>query len=202
MRKSLVIWGIIVLIIVIIVGIAGCLVGSFLPWPIAATPTPTRTIVVNIEQIRQQAELATVQYNLSTDVTAANVPDDLRKYFGVKEEIVLIAYGQVVAGFDLSTLGPDDLWVDGTRVQLHLPAPKILYSRLDNERTHVVYYKGSWIISRDPNLEGRARQQAESLMVQAALESGILEQAGKYGQLFFSNWFYSMGFTEVRVIVD
>jgi len=202
MRKSLVIWGIIVLIIVIIVGIAGCLVGSFLPWPIAATPTPTRTIVVNIEQIRQQAELATVQYNLSTDVTAANVPDDLRKYFGVKEEIVLIAYGQVVAGFDLSTLGPDDLWVDGTRVQLHLPAPKILYSRLDNERTHVVYYKGSWIINRDPNLEGRARQQAESLMVQAALESGILEQAGKYGQLFFSNWFYSMGFTEVRVIVD
>ncbi len=202
MRTSLLTWGIIVLVIVIIVGIAGCLVGSFLPWPTAATPTPTRTIVVNIEQIRQQAELATVQYNLSTDVTAANVPDDLRKYFGVKEEIVLIAYGQVVAGFDLSTLGPDDLWVDGTRVQLHLPAPKILYSRLDNERTHVVYYKGSWIINRDPNLEGRARQQAESLMVQAALESGILEQAGKYGQLFFSNWFYSMGFTEVRVIVD
>lgn len=202
MSKGLVIWGVIVLVIIVIVGSAGCLIGAMMNWPSVATPTPTRTIVVNIEQVRQVAELATVKTTLSTDVTAVNVPEDVRQIFGVKEEIVLIAYGEVAAGFDLSTLGPNDLWVDGTRVQLHLPAPKILYTRLDNERTHVVYYKSTWFIEKDPNLGDRARQEAEALIQKAALESGILEQAARYGELFFTNWFYSMGFTEVRVVVD
>ncbi len=202
MRRDLLIWGIVVLVIMLIVSAAACLIGSMIPWPATAAPTPTRTIVVNIEQIRQQAELATVKYAMSTDITSTRVPADIRKEFGVKEEIVLIAYGEAAAGFDLSQLGPDDLWVDGTRVQLHLPAPKILYVRLDNERTHVVYYNKSWLIDRDLNLEGDARLEAEEKMRQAALESNVLERAGEYGQLFFSNWFYSMGFTDVQVIID
>ncbi|MBN1933350.1 MAG: DUF4230 domain-containing protein [Anaerolineae bacterium] len=202
MRRELLIWGIIVLAIVLVVSVAACLVGTLIPWPAAARPTPTRTIVINIEEIRQQAELATVKYTLSTDITSTRVPDDIRKELGVKEEIVLIAYGEVAAGFDLSKLGPDDLWVDGTRVQLRLPAPEILYVRLDNERTHVVYYNKSWFIERDLGLEGAARLEAEEKMHQAALESGVLQQASGYGQIFFSNWFYSMGFTNVQVVVE
>jgi hypothetical protein len=161
-------------------------------------PPPT----VNIEEIRQASELATVKYTLSTDVTSARVPDDIRQVFGVKEEIVLIAYGEVVAGFDLGKLRETDLWTDGTRVQLHLPAPEILYVRLDNERTHVVYYKKSWLIDHDLNLEGEARLEAERIIRQAALESDVLQRANEHGQLFFSNWFYSLGFTEVRIVVD
>ncbi|MBN1579183.1 MAG: DUF4230 domain-containing protein [Anaerolineae bacterium] len=202
MRKDLLIWGVVVLIVVLLVSIAACLIGVFVPWSPAPAPTPTRSIVVNIEQIRQQAELATVKYTLSTDITSTHVPDDIRKELGVKEEIVLIAYGEVAAGFDLGKLEEGDLWMDGTRVQLHLPAPELLYVRLDNERTHVVYYNKSWLIGRDLGLEGAARLEAEEKMRQAALESGVLAQAGEYGQLFFENWFYSMGFTTVQVIVD
>ncbi len=202
MRKEMFVWGVVALAIVSLVSVAGCLIGTFIPWSPAAAPTPTRSIVVNIEQIRQQAELATVKYTLSTDITSTHVPDDIRKELGVKEEIVLIAYGEVAAGFDLDKLGDGDLWVDGARVQLHLPAPEILYVRLDNERTHVVYYKKSWLIERDLGLEGAARLEAETKMTQAALESDVLARAGEYGRLFFENWFYSMGFTEVQVIVD
>lgn len=202
MRRELIIWSIVALAVLVVVSVAACLIGAFIPWTPAATPTPTRSIVVNIEDIRQQAELATVKYALSADVTSTRVPDDIRKELGVKEEVVLIAYGEAAAGFDLSELKEGDLWMDGTRVQLHLPAPKILYTRLDNEKTHVVYYNKSWLIERDPTLEGQARQQAEEIITQAAMESGILPRASEYGQLFFENWFYSMGFTEVRVIVD
>jgi hypothetical protein len=166
------------------------------------TPTPVPPPVVNIEQIRQVAELATVKQTLSTDITSTHVPDDVRQLFGVKEEIVLIAYGEVAAGFDLSVLDADDFWTDGTRVQLHLPAPQILYTRLDNERTHVVYYAKSWFVDHDLNLEGQARSQAEQAIQQAALESQMLEQASAYGQMFFSNWLYSMGYTKVQVIID
>jgi hypothetical protein len=204
-RRGSFTWGIVALIVIAIASAASCSVGYAAfkafrtPTP---TPTPTRAVVVNIEQIRQQAELATVKYTLSTDITSARVPDDIRKEFGVKEEIVLIAYGEVAAGFDLGKLDQDALWMEGTRVQLHLPAPEILYVKLDNERTHVVYYEKSWFIDHDLDIEGKARQEAEESIRQAALESEVLQRAREYGQLFFENWFYSMGFAEVRVIVD
>ncbi len=203
MRKDLLIWGIIVLFIVILVSISACVVGALLPRPQIVPPTATPLApIVNIEQIRQAAELSTVKYTLSTDVTSTRVPEDIRREFGVKEEIVLIAYGEVAAGFDLSRLQEGDLWSDGSRVQLHLPPPQILYVRLDNERTHVVYYQKSWFIDRDLGLESRTRQEAEEIIRQAALEGELLAQARRYGQLFFENWFYTMGFTEVKVIID
>ena len=203
MRRPLVIGGIILLVIILIVAAAAAWLGfQIARKAVPPTPTPIPPPIVSIEEIRQAAELATVKYTLSTDITSTRVPDDIRQLFGVKEEIVLIAYGEVAAGFDLSELEEGDLWTDGTRVQLHLPAPKILYTRLNNERTHVVYYNKSWFIDHDVNLEGQARQEAEFTIQQAALEGEILQRAGEYGQLFFTNWFYSMGFTEVQVVIN
>jgi hypothetical protein len=203
MRRLLIVAAIILMFIILIVAAAAGLLGYQIATRAAPpTPTPVPPPIVSIEQIRQAAELATVKYTLSTDITATNVPDDVRQLLGVREEIVLIAYGQVAAGFDLSELGQQDLWTDGTRVQLHLPAPKILYTRLDTERTHVVYYKKSWLIEHDVNLQGQALQEAEYAIQQAALDGEVLERASEYGKLFFTNWFYSTGFTEVQVVVD
>jgi hypothetical protein len=56
-------------------------------------------------------------------------------------------------------------------------------------------------MQRDISMEARSREEAEKAIREAALESDILEQASKYGELFFSNWLRSMGFTEVQVIV-
>ena len=191
MRRLLIIAAVILLIIILIVAAAAGLLGYQIATRAAPpTPTPVPPPIVSVEQIRQVAELATVKYTLSTDITATNVPDDVRQLLNVKEEIVLIAYGEVAAGFDLGKLSKEDLWMDGTRVQLHLPAPEILYVRLDNERTHAVYYSRSWFIDRDLNLEGETRLEAEKVLHQAALESDLLQRAGEYGQLFFSNWFY------------
>jgi hypothetical protein len=203
MRKVLIVGGIALVVVLVGASVAACWLGvEFARRAIPPTPTPVPPPVVNVEQIRQAAELATVKYAFSTDITSTRVPEDIRRYFGVKEEIVLIAYGEVAAGYDLSQLGEGDLWMDGTRVQLHLPAPQILYTRLDSDRTHVLYHQKSWLVDHDYLLEGRARQSAEEAILQAALDSDLLAQAGQYGQLFFTNWFYSMGFTEVRVVID
>ncbi len=203
MGKVWAVVGITFLVVVLIVGAAACWAGFEAARRLAPpTPTPLPPPVVNVEQIRQAAELATVKQTLSTDIASTQVPSDIRQYLGVKEELVLIAYGEVAAGFDLSDLEEGDLWMDDTRVQLHLPAPQILYTRLDSERTHVVYYQKSWLVEHDLDLEGQARAEAEQVIERAALDSEILTQASEYGQLFFSNWFYSMGFTEVRVVVD
>lgn len=203
-EQEWVIWTVALAGVIIVTSMLSCIAGYVLPpflrrSPITPTPAwapPTITTIQNV------AELAAVRYLLSTEASGTHVPEDIRRSLGIREEIMLIAHGEVVAGFDLSELSSADLWVDGTRIQLHLPAPKILYVRLDSERTRVVYYAKSWLIERDLNLESRARQQAEELLRQAALEGDILSHAAEYGQLYYSDWLHQMGFTEVQVIVN
>jgi len=170
------------------------------------TPTPlTREIITvkppTIQEIQQMAELSTVKFGLTAEVADERVPDDFRANLGIKEELLLLAYGEVAAGFDLGKMDDGDIWVDGTRIQLQLPSPEILYSRLDPERTRVIYYKKSILMQRDIAMEGKAREEAEKAIREAALQGDILDHAEKYGELFFANWLRSMGFTEVQVVV-
>ena len=166
------------------------------------TVTPTPAPVVTITGIRRLAELATVEYQSVAEIQNERVPDDFRQYLGIKEQVLLLAYGEVKAGFDLSRLSEEDLWTDGTRVQLHLPPPEILSTSIDYDRTHAVYHRGTLLMSRDINWEGEIFETAQDSIRQGAIEAGILEDAAQYGQLYFENFLRSLGFTEVQVVVD
>ena len=124
-------------------------------------------------------------------------------FLGTKERILILTYGEVRAGFDLSELKEENLWTDGERVRLVLPAPKILNSSLDFERTHIVYYENNLLLEdNNPNLQGDALAQAKEVIEQSALEAGILNQANDFGQIYFENFLYSLGFKDVEVVVD
>jgi len=147
------------------------------PPPPPPTVTPTNEIDVTVWDIRPIAELATIEYQAVAEIQDERVPDDFRQYLGIKEQVLLLAYGEVKAGFDLSKLSEEDLWTDGTRAQLHLPPPEILW-------------------------EGEIYDTAQDSIRQGAIEAGILEDAARYGQLYYENFLRSLGFTEVQVIVD
>lgn len=206
-RRDGFLWGVLVAGIIMILSAASCAIGFVvLPPILVPTPTPTPPIGIQVRnltvrEIQSMAELATVKYSLTAEVSDVRVPEDLRRQLGVQEEMLLLAYGEVAAGFDLDKLRDEDLWIDGTRAQLHLPAPEILYSKLDTTRTRVIYYQKSLFIQRDISMEARAREEAEKAIREEALETDILEHASTYGELFFSNWLRSLGFTEVRIIV-
>jgi hypothetical protein len=197
--------------ILLVASIAGaCVIGWFGKdvrdrlRPPTPTPSITERITIKpptVQEIQQMAELSTVKFTLSAEITDERVPDDFRADLGVKEELLLLAYGEVAAGFDLSKMDQDDIWVDGARIQLTLPPAEILYSRLDTERTRVVYYQKSILLRHDVSMEGNARREAEQAIRDAALQQDILDHASKYGELFFANWLRSMGFTEVQVVV-
>ncbi|MEW5960936.1 MAG: DUF4230 domain-containing protein, partial [Chloroflexota bacterium] len=111
--------------------------------------------------------------------------------------------GDVQAGFDLDKLNEDSLWTDGRRVRLVLPAPEILSTSIDFDRTHIVYYENNIILDdNNPNLQGEALAQATDAIEKAALESGILTQANEFGRVYYERFLYSLGFTEVEVVVD
>jgi hypothetical protein len=211
-RHQFLVWAIIALAALAGIGSIAFLVGRLSQSSASATPsvvvvptnTPLPPPIVTIQGIKSKAELATVEYSTVTEIYSENLPQSwLDEFLGTKERLLMLVYGNVQAGFDLEKFKEEDLWTDGTRVRLVLPAPEILNSSIDFERTHIVFYENSLILEKnDPNLQGDALAQAKGSIEQAALEEGILNKANEYGQLYFENFLYSLGFTDVEVVVD
>jgi hypothetical protein len=115
------------------------------------------------------------------------------------DKLLLVAEGEVVAGFDLTKVRAGDIVVVGTAVTLTLSPPEILYTRVDNERTFVYERDTGLLRNPDPDLETQARRMAEEKLTNWALDRGILEDAKKYGRSYLENFLRSLGFTQVNV---
>lgn len=165
------------------------------------TPTPTPP-VITILGLSEIAELATVEIRSVAEVKEERVPADLRQYLGGRESLLMLVYGNVKIGFDLSKVEEGDLWTDGARVQLRLPPPEILSTTIDFDKTHIVDYERSFFVGNDPNLQAAVLERATQSLQQAAIEAEGLETAKRFGKLFFENYLRSLGFEEVRVETD
>lgn len=195
-----------------IAGIAAIafLVGRIFPPALPPTPTPLPTDtplpppVITIQGIKGQARLSTVEFNTVAEIYRENVPEGwLDSVLGTKERLLMLVYGQVQAGFDLEKLSAENLWVEGQQVRLVLPAPEILSSSIDFDRTHIVYYENNLLLEKNnPNLQGEALAAAQQAIQQAALEQGALGKANQYGKLYYENFLRSLGFIQVEVVVN
>jgi len=168
------------------------------------TRTPLPPPVVSIREIKGQAELSTVEYSTVTEVYNETAAEGLvDEFFGNKEQLLMLVYGDINAGFNLEKLTEDNLWTDGEQARLILPAPEILNSSINFDRTHIVFYENDLILdSNNPNLQGEALKRAKSAIKEAALQDGILDRANEHGKLYFENFLRSLGFTDVEVVVD
>jgi hypothetical protein len=140
------------------------------------TPTVLPDPVTIVREIRALSRLETIQYTIEKVITAETGQGALSFLFG--DRILFVAHGIVIAGVDLSKLEPDDVWVDeGGRVYIRLPEAEIFVATLDNENSYVYDRQRGFLTAGDINLETTARQVAEEVILEAALEDGILEQA-------------------------
>lgn len=175
------------------------------PPPPTATPLPTPPPpVVTIQSIKAQAKLSTIEYNTVTEIYREEVPEGwFDELLGTKERLLMLVYGDVQAGFDLEKLKEEDLWTDGKRVRLVLPAPEILSTSIDFDRTHIVYYENNLILEdNNPNLQGEALEEAQKAIEEAALKEKILDKANTHGKLYYENFLRSLGFTDVEVVTN
>jgi len=164
------------------------------------TSTPTPTPIAVITGINAFGRLETVQYTMRDIVRIEDEPSGLLERL-FRDRLMLIAEGEVVAGFDLAKVTEDDIVVLGTTVLIFLPPPEILYSRIDNEKTFV-YERETGLLRRpDPELETTARRLAEKQLVSWALERDILDKAEETGVIYLENFLRSLGFTQIRVEV-
>lgn len=209
-QRQYLVWGGIATAALIGIALIAFFVGRLFPpdLPPTATPLPTSTPlpppVVTIQSIKAQAKLSTIEYNTVTEIYREEVPEGwFNELLGTRERLLMLVYGDVQAGFDLKKLEEGDLWTDGKRVRLVLPAPEILSASIDFDRTHIVYYENNLILeNNNPNLQGEALKEAQKAIEEAALKEGILDKANNHGKLYYENFLRSLGFTEVEVVTN
>jgi hypothetical protein len=163
---------------------------------VEATPAILPSPAMIVQEIRSEPRLETTVYSFQDVLQIDRNRDLLWGAFG--ESLLFVAYGQVRAGIDMTQLQPSDLQVvNPTTVMVHLPDAEIFVIDLDNERSYVANRDVGFLARADAQLETMIRQEAESRMLEAALESGILAQADQEAERFISQFLNALGFTEV-----
>jgi hypothetical protein len=154
---------------------------------------------VVINEIRPLGRLETTEFAMRTVIDLENEPNNLWEQVVGTDQLMLIAEGEVVGGFDLSKIEEQDIEVNGTSVKITLPRPEILYSRIDNERTYVYERRTGLFRRPDKTLETRARQLAEEALVEWAEERDIYQKTEDTGRIFMENFLRSLGFTDITI---
>ncbi len=162
-----------------------------------ATPVILPNPVVIVEEINDLARLETQSYSFQDVLQIERNQDVLWGAFG--ESLLFVAYGDVIAGVDLAKMEPQDLQVlSPTKVAVRLPEAEILIATLDNQRSYVADRDRGLLASVDADLETTIRQEAESRMLEAALENGIIEGASDGAQAFIAHFLGELGFSEIE----
>ncbi|MES2985627.1 MAG: DUF4230 domain-containing protein [Patescibacteria group bacterium] len=166
---------------------------------VAVTP-PASSISVDqtavIKEIQALNKIETASFTIEKIIEGGSEGNAFQKIlFG--DKILLIAHGSVVAGFDLSKIKAEDVTAEGKKLTVKLPAPEILYSRLDNSQTKVYDRKLGLLTKGSTTLEADARLAAEQSIREAACVGGIFDQAVVNVKQQLAILFLSLGFSEV-----
>lgn len=151
-----------------------------------------------VERIQKLQRMETVVYNMDKIVTGEKgspfLPD-----FLAGDRMLMIVHGQVVAGIDFAQLRPGDIRIQDRNIQVKIPPPRVLFTRLDNSRTRVYSRSTGLLVPVDPTLESQVRQQAEGELLDEAGRAGILKTAGDNARNTLRTLLLGMGFATVEI---
>jgi Protein of unknown function (DUF4230) len=169
--------------------------------PLAPQPT---TINIDrpavIREIRGSNRLETAVASIDKVIEAGQQGNSLYNLL-VGDKLLLVAHGQVIAGFDLAKLHDEDIILssDGVTATITLPPAEILVSRLDNSKTYVYGRQRGLLTKGNIGLESQARQVAEQEIVRAACDDDLLKRAAGEGQQRMTALVRALGFKQVTV---
>lgn len=165
-----------------------------------STPTIYPSAATVLEGVQSLSRLETASYQMEKVITAESGQGPFGFLFG--DKLLLIAYGEMIAGVDLSYIGPTDLMTtdDGT-VYMRLPSAEVFVATLDNSRTYV-YDRRTGVAGMNMQLESAARQEAERLMLQAAIETGLLEKAEENARDVLRTLLLGLGFEHIIFVKE
>jgi hypothetical protein len=159
---------------------------------------PTPDVLLAVKSL---ARLETQSYHMERVVDLSDHETHVFGLLQVKDAILLVAVGDVVAGVDLEHVAAGDVDTDWTakRVTLRLPPPSVFSATLDEKATRVYSRSTDLLAARHEDLEDRARTEAVRSMEKSAVDQGILDRARRDAERTLSALLRSAGFEDVRV---
>ena len=156
-------------------------------------------VVTGIRSLRELTTVEAVEFTTLTAEDDRGVLD-----FALGDELRLLAVARVRAGVDLAQVGPGDVEVDDetSAVRVTLPPATIQSVALDNEATQVYDRDTGLLTDGDDQLETRARQQAEEVLREQALDAGLIEKAEEEAVAAIEDLLGALGYDRVEVTVD
>ncbi len=153
---------------------------------------------VTITAIRDLAQLTTVESVQYTIVEKGT--DEGWLAWARGDSLRMFAVARIGAGVDLSQLTVRDISVDEDGVvELALPAATIQFVDPDEESTQVLERDMGIFTSGDPGLESDVRRIADEVLVDNAIEEGILDRAEDNAQSVLTDFLLSLGYNDVVV---
>lgn len=162
-----------------------------------------------VESIKRVNKQVFIEHYNTVDIDYSEAPEGWLSYLPIQQSFVLLLKGRVPAGFDLSYLTAEDVWIstDGKRVQLVLPPPIIFEENVNVDFEHSRVFTQldtcpEFICETTLDaFKSHMLPQGRQVLIDASLRSGILAQAATDGQQYYEQFLRALGFKEVRVIV-
>lgn len=153
-----------------------------------------------VDSVRALADLTTVEVVEYTTIEKGNDAGWLSWARG--DRIFLFAVARIGAGIDFDQLAVEDFEVDEDtgRVTLRMPRPEVHFIEVDEEQTKVYDRDTGIFTSGDPELESDARDIAQEVLLQGALDRGILQMAEDNARTTLREFLMGLGYSEVEFI--
>jgi hypothetical protein len=156
---------------------------------------------VTITAIRDLAQLTTVETVQYTIVEKGT--DEGWLAWARGDSLRMFAVARIGAGVDLQDLSVRDVVVgDDGVVEVNVPAATIQYVDPDEESTQVLERDVGIFTSGDPGLESDVRRIADEVLVDNAIEAGILDRAEDNARTVLTDFLLSLGYADVEVTFD
>jgi hypothetical protein len=156
---------------------------------------------VTITAIRDLAQLTTVETVQYTIVEKGT--DEGWLAWARGDSLRMFVVARIGAGVDVSSLTVRDVEVDEDGVvDIRVPAATIQYVDPDEDATQVLERDVGIFTSGDPGLESDVRRVADEVLVDNAIEEGILDHAHENAQSVLTDFLLSLGYTDVSVTFE
>lgn len=152
-----------------------------------------------IKEMRDMQRLETASFTIEKIIDGGTTGSNVFQQFLFGDKILLIAHGQVIAGFDFSQISDKDIEITGKNLRITLPRPQILVTTLDNTQTRVYDRQKGILNPGNKYLESEARQAAEASIRDAACKGDILKQASDNGRKQLTTLFSALGFSPITI---
>jgi hypothetical protein len=153
---------------------------------------------VVISSIRDMSNLTTVETVQYTIVEKGTDRGWLEWARG--DSLQLFAVARIGAGIDMSGISVRNVSLDDQGVvEITVPAAEIQYVSVDSEATQILDRETGLFTKGDPRLETDARQVAEEVLVQAAVDEGVLTDAEASARQVLTDFLLGLGYRDVVV---